>query len=293
MTSFPGPECVWDMKAELGEGPFWSEAERAVYCVDIIGRRLHRYRPDDAGTRSWNAPARTTFAVPMVDGGLLCGHEDGLRRFSPSEGVFGPLHPIEPLLHDNRLNDGAVDAAGRLWFGTMHDPEEEATGSLYRLTGFGDAPEPALMDTGYTVSNGPAFDAVRGRLYHNDSARQRIYVFDLAPDGTLSNKRVFATLSRGYPDGMAVDEQGALWVALFGGDGVLRFLPDGSTDGFIPFPCTHVTKIAFGDGDLRTAYVTTARKNLPAGTLERQPLAGGLFRFRVDVPGLPQPLFRP
>ena len=292
MPTFPAAECVWDRKAGLGEGVVWSAAEQAVYWVDIPGRCLHRYIPATGNKRSWDAPARTTFVVPMSGGGLLCGHEDGLRSFSPEDGRFGPLHPIEPLLHDNRLNDGAVDGAGRLWFGTMHDPEEAATGSLYRLDGLGDPVAPLLMDTGYTVTNGPAFDGVRHRLYHTDSAARRIYAFDLAADGTLRNKRVFAEPDRGYPDGMTVDAEGTLWVALWAGGGVQRYRPDGSPDGFVAFPCDHVTRIAFGDPDLRTAYVTTARKGLDDDALRRQPLAGGLFRFRVEVPGLPQDLFR-
>ena len=293
MTTFPAPDCVWDQKAELGEGVVWSAAEQAVYWVDIPGRCLHRYAPSTGARRSWDAPARTCFAVPVAGGGLLCGHEDGLRTFSPENGTFGPLHPIEPLLHDNRLNDGAVDGAGRLWFGTMHDPEEEATGSLYRLEGLGDVAAPQLMDGGYTVTNGPAFDQVRHRLYHTDSAARRIYAFDLVPDGTLRNKRLFAEPDHGHPDGMTVDAEGTLWVALWGGGGVQRYRPDGSRDGFVALPCEQVTRIAFGDADLRTAYVSTARKGLDQDSLRRQPLAGGLFRFRVEVPGLPQDLFRP
>ncbi len=293
MTTFPDPECIWDQKAALGEGVVWSAAEQAVYWVDIPARRLHRYTPADGGKRSWDTPARTTFVVPISGGGLLCGHEDGLRTFSPDDGVFGPLHPIEPLLHDNRLNDGAVDADGRLWFGTMHDPEEAATGSLYRLDSLDEPVAPRLMDTGYTVTNGPAFDKVRRRLYHTDSAARRIYAFDLAADGTPIGKRVFAEPDHGYPDGMTVDAEGTLWVALWAGGGVQRYRPDGSRDGFVAFPCDHVTKIAFGDPDLRTAYVSTARRGLDNEALRRQELAGGLFRFRVPVPGLPQDLFRP
>ena len=292
MTTFPVPECVWDQKAGLGEGTCWSATEQAVYWVDIPGRCLHRYTPATGARRSWDAPARTTFVVPMEGGGLLCGHEDGLRTFSPEGGAFGALHPIEPLLHDNRLNDGAVDGSGRLWFGTMHDPEEAATGSLYRLDGLADPITPRLMDTGYTVSNGPAFDPARRRLYHTDSAARRIYAFDLSADGTPTSKRLFAELDHGFPDGMAVDAAGTLWVALWAGGGVQRFRPDGSRDGFVPFPCDQVTKIAFGDPDLRTAFVSTARKGLDDDALRRQPLAGGLFRYRVEVPGLAQDLFR-
>ena len=133
---------------------------------------------------------------------------------------------------------------------------------------------------------------MRRRLYHAESSRRLIFAFDLSPDGALSNKRRFATLERGYPDGLTVDSEGTLWVGVFDGGCVRRFRPDGSEDGTIPLPCSHVTKLAFGGPDLRTAFVTTARKGLSSEMLIAQPLAGGLFAFRVDVPGSPQELFR-
>ncbi len=275
------PECIWDLKAELGEGPIWSEAEAALYFVDILGRRVHRLVPGTGERSSWPAPARPTFIVPVEGGGYPCGLEDGLRRFDPADGRFGPLHRIEPMLDRNRLNDGCVDAAGRLWFGTMHDPEQEATGSLYRLTGLGPDPVPEPMDGGDTVSNGPAIDPVRGGLYHNDTATGCIYVFDLTPAGTVANRRIFARLEQDHPDGLALDAEGILWVALFAGGAIRRFRPDGTPDGEVALGCRRVTKIAFGDHDRRTACVTTSRKGLAADMLERQPLGRGA----VPLPG--------
>lgn len=292
MSMFPEPDCIWDLKAGLGEGPIWFEPEQAVYFVDIVGRSVHRFHPESGARASWPAPERVSFIVPVREGGFLCGFTDGLRRFDPEAGGFGALHPIEPLMQANRLNDAAVDSAGRLWFGTMHDPEQEATGSLYRLDGLAPHPEPALMDTGYTVSNGPAIDPLRRRLYHNDSAARRIFVFDLDEAGTLSNKRLFAMPEQGHPDGLALDAEGTLWVALYGGGGVQRYRPDGVPDGLVTLPCRQVTKLAFGGPGLQTAYVTTARQGLTGPELADEPLAGGLFRFRVDVPGVRQPAFR-
>ena len=289
---FRKPRCVWDLKADLGEGPVWLERERSLFFVDIVGRRLHCLQPDTGDRRSWPTPSRPCLIVPIEGGGLLCGLEDGLREFSPAGG-FGPLHRVEPSLPENRLNDGCVDAQGRLWFGTMHDRETAATGSLYRLDGLTAPIRPEPVDRGYTISNGPAIDPVRHRLYHNESSARRIFAFDLSPEGELSNKRAFATLERGFPDGLTLDAEGTLWVGVFDGGCVRRFRPDGSADGAVGLPCSHVTKLAFGGPDLHTAYVTTGRKGLSAAALERQPLAGGLFAFHVDVPGAPQHLFRP
>ena len=295
MSTLPAIDCIWDLKAELGEGLVWIASEQALYSVDIVGRQVHRVVPATGEKTSWEAPARPTFLVPVENeagggsGGLLCGHEDGLRRFDGATGRFGELLPVERLLPDNRLNDACVDPEGRLWFGTMHDPETAPTGSLYRLAGL-DPAEAVQMDTGYVVTNGPAIDTVNRRLYHNDSARQTIFAFDLDPSGAVSGKRVFARFERGYPDGMTVDEAGTLWVALYGGDGVQCFAPDGTPTGFIPLPCHHITKIVFGDADYRTAYVSSARRGVDRPGQEQ---AGGIFRFRVDVPGLPPCAFKP
>ncbi len=289
---FPEPRCIWDLKAELGEGPVWLERDRSLFFVDIVGCQLHCLRPDTGERQSWPTPSRPCLIVPVEGGGLLCGLEDGLREFSPAGG-FGPLHRVEPSLPENRLNDGYVDAEGRLWFGTMHDPETAATGSLYRLDGLTTPIRPRPVDRGYTVSNGPAIDPVRHRLYHNESSTRHIFAFDLSPEGRLSNKRTFATLECGFPDGLTLDAEGTLWVGVYDGGCVRRFRPDGSADGAVELPCSQVTKLAFGGPDLRTAYVTTGRKGLSATALEGQPLAGGLFAFHVDVAGPPQHLFRP
>ena len=117
-------------------------------------------------------------------------------------------------------------------------------------------------------------------------------MFDLSSDGTLSNKRCFAETPGAYPDGLAVDTEGTLWVALFDGAGIQRFRPDGTPDGVVPIESAHVTKIAFGGDDLRTVYVTSSHKNLSPEQRAAYPRSGSLFRFRVDVPGLPQHLFR-
>ncbi len=290
--TFPEPRCIWDLKAELGEGPVWLEREQSLFFVDIVGRQLHCLRPETGERRSWPTPSRPCLIVPIVGGGLLCGLEDGLREFSPACG-FGPLHWVEPSLPKNRLNDGYVDAEGRLWFGTMDDRETAPTGSLYRLDGLKAPIRPISVDQGYTISNGPAIDPVRRRLYHTESSERRIFAFDLSPEGRLSNKRTFVTLEHGFPDGLTLDAEGTLWVGVFDGGCIRRFRPDGSADGAVGLPCSHVTKLAFGGPDLHTAYVTTARKGLSAAMLEQQPLAGGLFTFHVDVPGTPQHLFQP
>jgi sugar lactone lactonase YvrE len=287
VTAISEPECVWDLGAELGEGPVWSAAEAAVWFVDIKKRRIHRFAADTGEGRSWDAPDQTGFVLPIEGGGFVAGVRGGLHRFDPETGRFDLLAAVEPDKPANRLNDGFVDAAGRLWFGTMHDSEGAVAGSLYRWEGAG---EPLPQDGGYAITNGPTVSPDGRTLYHTDTGAKVIYAFDLAADGSLSNKRPFVRFQgdEGNPDGPAMDAEGCVWTAQFGGWGVRRYSPAGELLAFVRFPCANITKVAFGGPDLRTVYATTARLHLSDAARQAQALAGGLFSFRVETPGLPQ-----
>ncbi|AOJ68836.1 MULTISPECIES: SMP-30/gluconolactonase/LRE family protein [Burkholderia] len=280
------PICIWDVAAELGEGPIWSDAERSVYFVDIKSQRVHRLNVDSRQASSWAAPAQPGFLAPLADGGLASGLEDGIYRFDTITGAFLKIIDVESNIPGNRLNDGYVDRRGRLWFGSMDDSERQARGTLYRVQPNG---RPIACDTGYVITNGPAVSPDGRVMYHADTLNRVIYAFDVDEEGMLARKRRFVSISGGgYPDGMAVDANGFVWVALFGGARIERFSPDGALTDQIHFPCDNVTKLVFGGDDLRTVYVTTARKGLSNTALQRQPHAGGLFEFRADVPGQPQ-----
>jgi D-xylonolactonase len=279
-------ECVWPVGAVLGEGPVWSAADQAVWFVDIKAPAIHRFHPASGATRSWPAPARVGFVLPTRAGWLIAGLKTGLHSFNPETGNFNLLHVVEPHAANNRLNDGFVDSEGFLWFGSMDDNEEDPSGALYQLGDEGCI----RRDPGYVVSNGPA-ESPDGRiLYHTDTLAGVIYAFDRARNGALSNKRVFVRLpaGNGYPDGPCVDVEGCLWTGVFGGWALHRYAPSGELLSKIELPCSAVTKAAFGDDDLKTLYITTAHVALGPEERKAQPLAGGLFRARIDVPGLPQ-----
>jgi len=281
--------CVWEAGTVLGEGALWHAPTASVYFVDIKGQRILRCAADGSARREWSTPRQVGFVVPARDG-LLCGLQGGLHYLDQDSGAFTPLCAVEPEQPGNRINDGFVDAQGRLWFGTMDDAETWPTGALYRLSAGG---EPQLADVGYVVSNGPAISPDGRTLYHNDTLSKLTFAFDVAPDGSLQGKRVFADFDGqpGYPDGMAVDAEGCVWIAHYGGWRIDCFSPRGALLNSISFPCANVTKLAFGGSDLRTVFVTTARKGLSAEELERQPLAGALFSFRSEVSGLPGQVF--
>jgi D-xylonolactonase len=279
------PECIWPLAAELGEGPLWWNG--ALWFTDIKQDRIHRFDPGTGQGKSWEAPAAPGFLAPFRDGGFLVGAKLGLFRFDPDSGNLRFLEAIEPDRLGNRLNDGAVDPKGRLWFGSMDDAEKDASGVLYCLHPTG----PKAMDEGYVITNGPAFSPDGRILYHTDTLQKVIYRFDVSAEGALSGKRIFVRIEdgAGYPDGPTMDAEGCLWTGLFGGWAARRYAPDGALVGEVRFPVANVTKLAFAG---TIAYATTAWKGLDKAARSGQPLAGGLFRFEVKTPGLPQQAMR-
>jgi D-xylonolactonase len=286
-TALTQPECRWPVGAELGEGPLWSTTSQCLWFVDILGCRLHRFDPATGIGRSWDTPSRPGFVAELGENGLLVGLTHGLYRFDAATGRFALLAPVEPGRDENRLNDGAVGPDGRLWFGTKNEPETTATGGWFSWSGSGAS---VKHEEGYVVTNGPAFSPDGRILYHCDSVTRRVLARTIS-SGQLGANRLLAQIpeGEGYPDGVAVDTEGCIWVGLFAGWSVRRYAPDGRLLETIALPCANVTKPAFGGADGRTLFLTTARVGLDDAARKAQPLAGGLFALRVDVPGRPLP----
>lgn len=280
-------KCLWNVGATLGEGVLWHAASGSVYFVDIKQQRLHRCALDGSARQSWPTPHQIGFILPAGDGGFVCGMQGGLYRFNEADGSFALLRQVEAWVPTNRLNDGYADAHGRLWFGSMDDGETQPTGALYRVGSDG---VPVVAESGIIITNGPAASPDGRTLYHTDTLAKRTYAYQLGADGSLRGRRLFASFegTQGYPDGMAVDADGHVWIALYGGWRIDRFAPDGQLAGSISLPCANITKLAFCGDDLRTVCVTTARKGLSAQELAGQPQAGALFSFRSKTPGLAQ-----
>jgi len=279
-------EHVCSVGAELGEGPVWVERDSALWSVDIKGRSVRRYDPSTGDQDAWQARSNPGFVLPVSGSGFLVGMKSGLHTFDPRTGAFTLLRVVEPNAPENRLNDGTVGPDGCVWFGSMDDLETHPTGSLYRLDAEG---RQTALDDGYVITNGPAFSPDASVFYHTDTLKRVVYAFDHARPGKLSGKRVFVRIAPadGYPDGTTVDAEGCVWIALWAGWGVRRYSPQGELLTTVRVNCANVTKIAFGGEDRRTVFATTAWKGLTPAERAAQPLAGDLFRFRVDVPGLP------
>lgn len=266
----------------LGEGPVWVERDRALYWVDIGAGQVFRL---SGGQVEVLQPEKTLCSiVPRAAGGFVGGSLDGVLAIADDLAATPLVHPEEgnPV---NRFNDGKVDRAGRFWAGTMDRTEKSATGSLYRLD---HDLTWSRIDSGYTVTNGPAFSVDGRTLYHTDSGRQTIYAFDLDAAGVAANRRVFCQFGEGegYPDGMTVDAEDCLWVAFWDGWCVRRISPAGERLQEIAMPVQRPTSCAFGGELLDQLFITSASRELAPSELQRQPLAGGLFRCRPGVTGV-------
>jgi sugar lactone lactonase YvrE len=280
---------AWDVGAELGEGPVWVERDQALWYTDIKRQKVHRLDPASGDRSSWNAPEQIGFVLPARSGGFVAGLQSGLYRFDPDRGSFDLLVEVESDLPNNRLNDGVVDPAGRLWFGTMDNKERGKTGAFYRFDERGIV---KTHVTGVAITNGPAVSPDGQLLYWVDTLGGTISVCEISGDGSLGPSRPFVAISPqdGYPDGPTIDHDGCVWISLYAGWEARHYSPAGDLVERVAFPVANITKIAFGGPGLRTGFATTARQLLKPEELERQPLAGGLFEFTSEVPGIPCPL---
>jgi sugar lactone lactonase YvrE len=274
-------------EAVLGEGACWDAGRQCVWFVDIKQHRLWHYDPATGSNAMAEAPDQIGWALPADDGGLLCGLKDGLYRFDPEAQRFDKLSSVPGEPATNRLNDACTDPAGRVWFGSMDDGEDAASGRFYRFDR--GTVTPAGPD-GIAITNGPAVSPDGRLIYFTDTVGRRIMVADLSPDGSVSAARPFVAIpvEGTYPDGPVVDAEGHVWTGLWNGWSVARFAPDGTLVGQVRIPAANVTKLAFGGKDMKTVFVTTARKGLDAAALAAQPMAGSLFAFESPVAGAVQ-----
>ncbi|MEJ2630732.1 MAG: SMP-30/gluconolactonase/LRE family protein [Acidihalobacter sp.] len=277
-------ECLWDARAELGEGPLWASSLEALLFVDILGARLLQYRPAEGAKREWPLDEACCWLIERGDGdGFIAGLRSRIVHLRLDESgprVVEELARPEAHLPGNRFNDAKADPAGRVWAGSMDAAERDASGALYRLDDRG----MVAVDRPYVIANGPAFSPDGRTLYHTDTAVRTVYALDCSEQGVLSGKRVHIRFDAqdGFPDGMTCDAEGGLWVAHFGGSCLSRFHPDGRFDRRVRIPATQVTSCTFGGAGFDELYVTTAARGR-----DDEPLAGALFRLRPGVRGLP------
>jgi D-xylonolactonase len=281
-------QCLWQAGAQLGEGPLWVAEQHRLYFVDLKSCKLLALDTVSGERHSWTMPDYICWLAARRDGdGFMAGLRDGIVRL-----WLEPAVRIEYLARPFaqgsglRMNDAKVDAAGRLWAGSMHNTDyAQAAGKLFRLD-----PDLTLTvaDDGYHICNGPAFSGDGATMLHTDSYEGRIYAYPWAADGALGEPRVWRQYGEGEgsPDGMTVDSEGCVWVAQWGGARVCRYAADGSLLDTIEVPARNPASCTFGGPDLKTLYITTASEDNTPEQLTAFPLTGALFAVRVDVAGV-------
>ncbi|MGW0210358.1 SMP-30/gluconolactonase/LRE family protein [Streptomyces sp. NPDC003233] len=277
-----GYEVAVRAEAELGEGPTWDPATGRLIWLDILGMRVNTYDPVTDRRTVRTTEQHVGAVKPRAGGGLVLNLRDGVGLLDPDD-TFRWLHH-EPV-PGRRANDAAVAPDGSLWAGTMRYDEAPGGGTLTRLTGDGTV-QTVLSDT--TVSNGTGWSPDGRLMYYVDTPTRRVDVFD--HDGErVQGRRPFAEIEEGagFPDGLTVDAEGCVWVALWDGGAVRRYTPAGVLDRVIPLPTPRTTACAFGGADLTDLYITTARTGLSAP----HPLSGSVLVIPDAGKGLPQPAF--
>jgi sugar lactone lactonase YvrE len=282
-------ELAVDAHDIVGEGPLWDERDQILWWIDILGRRIHRLDPASGDHTEVTVEQEPGAIVPRASGGLVAAVRDGFAAIG-ADGSLSMLAPVEADNPANRMNDGKCDSAGRFWAATMAFDCTSGAGTLYVLE-----PDSTVRATitGLTIGNGLAWTADDTTMYYIDSTTQRVDAFDFDIDkGLLGERRQVVEIPPSdrpgklrVPDGMCIDQEGYLWVAVYGSGQVQRYAPDGSLDTVVEVPAENVTCPAFGGTDLRDLYITTAAQELSPEELEQQPHAGGLFRVRTDVAG--------
>lgn len=275
-------EQVTDPLANHGEGVIWDAPAGLVRWVDMLEGDILATAPDGQSVSRLNVGKVAAAIRPRAEGGLVVAVERGFALLDPDSDAPRDLGELWSDV-GIRMNDGACDPQGRFYCGSMAYDAAEGRGALYRLDPDGSV---AQVLTRVTISNGLAWSRDGTIVYYVDSATQRIDAFDHDPErGQLHNRRPVVTIPAavGTPDGMTLDAEGFLWVAMWGGSAVHRYSPTGRLDGTIKLPARQVTSCAFGGPALDELYVTTSRLGLDSG---EDPLAGALFRCRPGVQGL-------
>ena len=286
-------KLVIDAKAELGEGPIWDAEEQRLYWVDILGGKLHLYDPALQSDRSIPIGQLISTVVPYEQGRVALTTENGFFTLELATGALQPIADPERDLPRNRFNDGKCDAVGRFWAGTMSRDGAGPSGSLYRLDADGSVTK-VLGEI--AISNGIAWSLDNRCMYYIDSGSQQVVAYDYdIHTGGIAGRKVIVDYTQDsvFPDGMTIDAEGMIWIALWGGYRVERRNPEtGALLDTVRVPTAKVSACAFGGPRLDELYITTARENMSAEQLEKEPMAGGVFCVKPGVKGVPSFSFR-
>ncbi len=285
-------ECAFKCRDALGEVPLWNAQDGRLWWIDVRAPLLQHWHPGTGEHRQFKLPTTSVGSWAFRErGGALLSLQDGLYGFDHSSGKCERLLALEDKIPGHRLNDGRPDTRGRFWVGTMHDTERGPLGSFYRVDP--DLSVRKVFDQ-VDIPNSTVFSPDDKLMYFADTPAKKIWVFDYdGAEGRISNRRVFVDCAdeAGAPDGSAIDTDGCLWNAKYGGSRIVRYTPAGKIDRVIELPVTQPTCCTFAGPQLDTLYITTAYQKLTPEQLAPQPLAGALFVAHTGAKGFAVPRF--
>ena len=293
-------ELLQCANALLGEGPIWDEVEQAYFWGDLKSHRIFRFDPESGQSGIWTLPYQFGCFALREQGGMCVVTDHGYEFLNLGTGDLSRVvDPEADLAFDHCYNDGKVDPGGRFWVGSLPiagargEEITEDTGRLYSLAPDGDV---RCHDDGLFVSNGMGWSPGADRMYHIDSWRGTVFAHDFDNGtGQLSNKREFFTFTDdadGFPDGMTVDAEGGLWIAMWDGWKIVNISKDGTRLGEVEMPVQKPTSCCFGGKNLDQLFVTSASVYMTSAELEKNPQAGSIFGVVPGVTGLPSLRFK-
>lgn len=278
-------EPIFNIRPEHGEGPIWCPIENKFYCVDLIKGSYYKVDWKSNTFQKYDVGQELGVMALREEGGIVVAVRDGFGFYNEQDGKL-TLIPNSPELHirERRMNDGAVDPAGRFFAGTMEYDGANSTGNLYRLNHDHSWNH---LESNLNITNGMGWSPDKKTYYMIDTLKHIMYAYDYDMEtGNISDRRNFIQWpSNEFPDGMTIDANGGFWVAMWEGYKISHFDPFGKWVKDIHVPVKHVTSCCFGGKDLSTLLITTSQLNLSEQERKDNPLAGRCFAYETDVKG--------
>ncbi|WP_010277479.1 SMP-30/gluconolactonase/LRE family protein [Paenibacillus senegalensis] len=286
-------EVISGIHAELGEGPVWDDRRQVLYMVDISGKIIYEFNPQNSNVQAYPTEQMVGALVPREQGGLLLAMQQGLYTYDLDMKQTDWIGDPEAGREDNRFNDGKCDPAGRFWAGTLSMVGKKEQAALYRLDTDGTITK---MIDAVSCSNGLAWSSDHQTMYYIDTLSERVMAYDFnKTTGDISNGRTVIdfTDQPGLPDGMTIDAEDCLWIAHWGGCQVSRWNPKtGDKLASIELPALNVTSCTFGGKNLDELYITTAYEGMSEEERRQYPKSGCLFKTTPGVTGTPASFYK-
>jgi hypothetical protein len=277
-------ELAVELDCDLGEGPYWDDAQQELYFVDITNKQVKIFSPSDSSVKTIQFDQEVSAVFLDQKSELIVAARDGVFTASQDGALITLLAPIEADDPSIRTKDAKCESTGRMWVGTMALDFTPGVAALFTLDSKGLKQVVPVL----TIANGLGWSRDQKNMYFIDSPTGRVDIFDCdLQSGELKNRRplIIFDVAAGIPDGLTTDEDGGIWVAFFGGGEVRRYDPSGELTHVVTLPVKQVTSCCFGGKDMTELFITTARYAMNSESLAKEPLAGSLFKLSTTFKG--------